>query len=42
MDLVLEELASPASRPTREWVREHHSPEAALAEVLAGYRDSGW
>lgn len=42
VDLVLEELASPASRPTREWVREHHSPEAALAEVLAGYRDSGW
>lgn len=42
VDLVLEELSSPDTRASRDWVREHHSPEAALAEVLAGYRDSGW
>lgn len=42
VDLALEELTSPEDRSSRAWVQEHHSPEAALAEVLAGYRDSGW
>jgi hypothetical protein len=42
VDLVAEELSSPALRHTRPWVREHHSAQAALAEVLSGYRDSGW
>lgn len=42
VDLVREELASPVQRTTRDWVQEHHSPQSALAEVLAGYRDSGW
>ncbi|ATG51551.1 hypothetical protein CFK38_08450 [Brachybacterium vulturis] len=42
VDLVREELTAPAQRATRGWVEEHHSPQAALAEVLAGYRDSGW
>lgn len=42
VDLVTEELSSPASRPTRPWVQEHHSAQAALFEVLSGYRDSGW
>lgn len=39
--LVLEALE--ATRPnTREWVRTFHSPEAALTEVLEGYRVSDW
>lgn len=42
VDLVREELMAPAQRATRGWIEEHHSPRAALAEVLAGYRDSGW
>ncbi|MGP9539027.1 hypothetical protein ACT3SP_13520 [Brachybacterium sp. AOP43-C2-M15] len=42
VDLVREELVAPAERSTRPWVQEHHSPQAALDEVLAGYRDSGW
>lgn len=42
VDLVREELSSPELRPTRPWVQEHHSGQAALAEVLSGYRDSGW
>lgn len=42
VDLVREELGSPTHRRTRSWVQEHHSARAALSEVLAGYRDSGW
>lgn len=42
VDIVTEELGSAAPRSTRSWVRDHHSPRAALDEVLAGYRDSGW
>lgn len=42
VDLVIEELASSAPRPTAAWVQRHHSPQAALSEVLAGYRNSGW
>lgn len=42
VDLVNKELSSPLQRATRDWVQEHHSPRAALAEVLAGYRESGW
>ncbi|MDN5820248.1 MAG: hypothetical protein L0H39_02045 [Brachybacterium sp.] len=42
LDIVTEELDSSAPRSTRAWVREHHSPRAALEEVLAGYRDSAW
>lgn len=41
-DLVLEELVSPSQNPTRPWVQTHHSAQSALAEVLAGYRDSDW
>lgn len=41
-DIVTEELGSPAGRPTLDWVREHHSPQAALEEVLRGYRAGGW
>src|SRR5699024_12667533 len=32
--IVTEELGSPAGRPTLDWVRQHHSPQAALEEVL--------
>ncbi|MGO1684751.1 MAG: hypothetical protein ACTH1O_09195 [Brachybacterium sp.] len=42
LDIVTEELDSPAQRPTDEWVRTHHSPRAALTEVLSGYRASSW
>lgn len=42
VDLVREELTAPAERRTRLWVQDHHSPHAALAEVLSGYRDSSW
>lgn len=42
LDIVTEELGSSAPRATDSWVREHHSPQAALTEVLAGYRDCGW
>ena len=41
-DIVTEELGSPAGRPTLDWVRQHHSPQAALEEVLRGYRAGGW
>ncbi|MGP9583099.1 MULTISPECIES: hypothetical protein [unclassified Brachybacterium] len=42
VDLVIEELNDPALRLTASWVEEHHSPQAALSEVLSGYRETGW
>lgn len=39
--LVEEAIETP--RPiTRPWVQQYHSPEAAFAEVIRGYRDSKW
>ncbi|EWS80771.1 hypothetical protein BF93_01430 [Brachybacterium phenoliresistens] len=39
---VLGALSGDTRSPTRDWVRSHHSPDAALDEVLRGYRESGW
>lgn len=37
---VTGQIAAPTG--TRTWVERHHSPRAALREVLQGYRKAGW